>query len=1131
MILIKKKEKRTLFYLLIIFGLLTAGIIFAGITYYKNFKEHFKTEIENQLTAIAELKIGEIVQWRKERMGDGNLYLNNEIFAELVKRYFKDQNDFDAKKRIMAWLEKVYTSYEYNAVFLIDTQLTKRILLPDKFDVSQVTLSPGTFDSLKSGKIVFEDFYYNVTQQKTLLKIFVPILDQDKGNQVTGIIELRIDPEVYLYPLLDKWPASDKAAETLIAKREGNEAVYLNELKFRKNSTLNARVTLEKKEQLVVKSVLGENGIVEGFDYRGERVIGYVCAVPNSPWFLVAMIDKTEAFAPLKETQWTIIVFVIVFILGSGTGIWILRREQKIKDYEEKLGEALKIKALTSRYETILATVSEIVIEVDVNNLNSWANKEGKIFFGEEILGKGTYYYFAEDQEGNKKVHQVLNGEEDTICLESWQRRKDGVNRLLAWWGKVLKDEYGNVKGVLLTARDITEQKKTEEDLRKLHKAIDSSREAIFMTDREGIFTFINTGFTAIYGYDSSEVIGRVTPRILKSGFLSDNEYLMFWNTLLNGQEVKRELKNKRKDGAIIDIEASSIAIFSENNNIIGFLGIQSDITARKSIEAEQFDANNKSRKILLSVIEDQKMAKEALRKLNDDLETRINERTRQIAVARSEAEHANRTKSEFLANMSHEIRTPMNAVLGYADLLAISLENKTHKDYAESIKSSGRGLLTLINGILDLSKIEAGKLELEFDYANTEFFFSEFEKIFSMKISEKGLKFILDIAPGTPAGIYIDETRLRQIMLNLIANSIKFTENGYIKIKICSRNPRIISYENGKKEEYIDLVIEIEDTGIGISDEFQKQIFDPFTQQSGQKKYGGTGLGLAITKRLIALMNGTISLKSELNKGSTFQIILPEIASLKDFEKKGSEIQLNIRDIEFEKACIIVADDIESNRKYLIDVLKHTKIRISEAADGQIAYMLAKETVPDLIITDIRMPDLDGFELLEKLKKDKELEHIPVIAYSASVMRDQKEKIYKSQFADLLIKPVSVTELFLALMNHLPYKSHITKSLHQTVEINLMKDISDLTGLINSLETSFMDIWKTFAARQPINGIMDFGRKMIDLGNVHNAIIISGYGEELVTAADSFDIKAILILLNKYPSLIENLKDYVQKN
>jgi|WetSurMetagenome_2_1015567.scaffolds.fasta_scaffold11476_3 signal transduction histidine kinase/DNA-binding NtrC family response regulator len=515
------------------------------------------------------------------------------------------------------------------------------------------------------------------------------------------------------------------------------------------------------------------------------------------------------------------------------------------------------------------------------------------------------------------------------------------------------------------------------------------------------------------------------------------------------------------------------------------------------------------------------KKDEEKIRAFNTELEQRISERTAQLDAA-------NKAKSEFLANMSHEIRTPMNAVLGYAELLGFMLEDKTQRDYLESIKSSGRSLLILINDILDLSKIEAGKLELQFEFVNSQSFFSEFERIFSLRVSEKGLKFILEISSGTPAGLYIDDARLRQIILNLIGNAVKFTEKGSIKLKIYTENPQIVKYSKDKTEEFIDLIIEVRDTGIGISKEMQEEIFDPFVQVQGQdvKKYGGTGLGLAITQRLVQLMNGTITLNSQLKKGSTFKIKISEVSYLRDFEKRTEEIHLDPADILFEKAIILVADDVEHNRKYLIDALSKANIEIVEATDGQEAFSLAKKIVPDLIITDIRMPVLDGFDLLKKLKSDNELKHIPVIAYSASVMKAQKDRIQSSEFAGLLIKPVQVTELYLELMNNLPYKSIKAPESEQSAsEINFTEEISDLPGLIHSLDTQFKDIWMTFGIRQPIDEVLEFGNQLAKLGKNHNAVMITEYGKDLISAADSFNIEAILNLIRKYPGFIELLK------
>ena len=513
------------------------------------------------------------------------------------------------------------------------------------------------------------------------------------------------------------------------------------------------------------------------------------------------------------------------------------------------------------------------------------------------------------------------------------------------------------------------------------------------------------------------------------------------------------------------------------------------------------------------------KKNEEKILAFNAELEERITERTIEVAAA-------NKAKSDFLANMSHEIRTPMNAVLGYADLLSFIIEDKTQKEYIESIKSSGKSLLGLINDILDLSKIESGKLELQPEYVNSHSFFSEFERIFSLRFSEKGLKFIMDISAETPAGIFIDDGRVRQILLNLIGNSIKFTDKGSITLKVYTENPQIHNYSKEKIEEYIDLIIEVTDTGVGISKEIQKTIFNPFVQGQETKKFGGTGLGLAITKRLVQLMDGTIDIDSELDKGSSFKIKIPGIAYLHDFEKGAVEINLDIDEVIFNEATILIVDDVEYNRAYLRNTLKQTNLKIVEAEEGQEAYSIAKRLMPSLIITDIRMPVVNGFELLDLLKSDESLKAIPVIAYSASVMKEQKDHIRQSEFAGLLIKPVMVKELYLELMNNLPYKSLKTaENKHAELDSKSPENISDLPGLINSLETRIKESWKKLEKTQPIGEVMEFGNQIRKLGIKHNALTIKNFGADLVKAAENFNIGTILKLLKKFTNTIDSLK------
>jgi two-component system sensor histidine kinase EvgS len=370
---------------------------------------------------------------------------------------------------------------------------------------------------------------------------------------------------------------------------------------------------------------------------------------------------------------------------------------------------------------------------------------------------------------------------------------------------------------------------------------------------------------------------------------------------------------------------------------------------------------------------------------LNRELE----DRTIAIEKAKLEAEQANRAKSEFLANMSHEIRTPMNAILGFTEILESKITDKTYLRYLSAISSSGKALLNIINDILDLSKIEAGKMELQFVPVNLFSLLREVVQIFNHKTSEKNISLILDVEPTIPKVVYLDDVRFRQILFNLVGNAVKFTDNGYVQLSVTMEE---INSEN----QTVNLVVKVHDTGIGIPEEQIEKIFEAFEQQKKQNlnKYGGTGLVLTITSRLVKMMGGKISVTSTPGEGSCFTVLLEniEIGSLVETDEKVSET--NISEIVFEPAKVLIADDIPHNREVIMSFLKNFEFEIYAATNGKEAVKMAERFKPDLILMDLKMPLMDGYEATSIIKSDENLKKIPIIAFTASATKEEKEKI-----------------------------------------------------------------------------------------------------------------------------------------
>ncbi len=322
-----KKEKRTFAIYVFIFLLLVAGIIISGYLSYRNFERDFRHQAENQISAIAELKTNELVNWRKERLDDAQAFYNNSVFSGLVKRYFENPADVEVQKQIISRLEYYHSYAGYEEICLLDVKGSRRIVVPDRLEELEqpdIQLIENASASLQSGEIKFLDFYRNKNSGGRIrISILVPIFADQDGIRPLGVLVLNIDPEAYLYPYINRWPIPSDTAETLLVRRDGEDVLFLNELRFDRNAALNLRIPLASKEVPSVKAVLGTSGVVEGMDYRGVSVLADVRPVPDSPWFLISKMDTAEVYASLRARLWQTLLIIGMAILVAGLGAGI----------------------------------------------------------------------------------------------------------------------------------------------------------------------------------------------------------------------------------------------------------------------------------------------------------------------------------------------------------------------------------------------------------------------------------------------------------------------------------------------------------------------------------------------------------------------------------------------------------------------------------------------------------------------------------------------------------------------------------------------------------------------------------------------------------------------------------------
>jgi two-component system sensor histidine kinase/response regulator len=654
---------------------------------------------------------------------------------------------------------------------------------------------------------------------------------------------------------------------------------------------------------------------------------------------------------------------------ANGDPLWMFGTHMDVTERKEA---SLALQASQAKYERLVDSIGEKFVIFSHKGLSgelTYVSKRGvSHVFGmtkEEVLGKPWFalgQWFDEDVAKVQEYTKLrMERKADFLQFEMRFTHPSGSEHTIRVSSHPIRDTNGNILSVDGIAEDITEQKRSQERANMAATVFAHSQESIVVTNTSARIIDCNPATGILTGYSREALIGN-NPSMLSSGTHSPGFYKHLWQTLISGQVWQGTFHNRHADGTSYWVETSISPIKNQTGKIVQYIAVSRDITRKK-------------------------MQLEALRQ------------------AKREALAASVAKSEFVANISHEIRTPMNAILGFTDLCLESSPSTIQKKYLGNVKESARSMLRLINEILDFSKIEAGKLALEaipFDLKN------EMNMVATMAqqlINTNKVTLDLEYNTDFNAKIIGDALRLRQVLTNLAGNAVKFTNQGKIVIAVIEKH---------LDSKQVELEFRISDTGIGMDQEKLDSIFHPFSQadSSTTRKFGGTGLGLTISSQLIQKMGGTISVESEPGVGSTFSFSLSFPLSQEEPTVEQPFSSKHQSCTQLRNSRILLVEDNEINRQLASEVLTRNHIQVDTAGDGKEALKLLHVNTYDLVLMDIQMPVMDGYEATTTIRQQLGLVDLPIIALTASSSSTVREKCMRSGMDDYLTKPIDIHQL-----------------------------------------------------------------------------------------------------------------------
>ena len=654
---------------------------------------------------------------------------------------------------------------------------------------------------------------------------------------------------------------------------------------------------------------------------------------------------------------------------------------------ERRLGEERRRQS-EAMLATILDNVGAYIYIKDRDYRYTYANRQVCALFGctpQQVVGKPDEDFFdaatAANLRGNDR--RVLEDGERIELEETNVDRSTGATHSYLSIKLPLRSDDGTIYALCGISTDITERRLAEERLRMLSTAVEQNPASIVLTDLAARILYVNTAFELTSGYTQDEVRGR-NPSLMQSGETPPETFRQMWQALTRGDTWHGELINRRRNGETFIESAVISPVRRADGSISHYLGITRDITGEKRIEQE--------------------LARHRLQ-----LESLVDERTRELELAKDAAESASRAKSAFLAHMSHEIRTPLNAVLGMAHIMRREGASAQQVEQLDKIDSAAQHLLGVINDILDLSKIEAEKFLLEDGEFTLDGVVSGVASMLNDKVNAKGLRLELNVE-SLPCLVRGDATRFTQALLNLASNAVKFTEKGTVTLGL-----RVVERRDGR----LRVRAEVRDSGVGVPADVLPKLFGAFEQgdASNTRKYGGTGLGLAITRRLAELMGGEAGASSVHGAGSTFWFtawlgVGRPVHGSAPASADATRVDVLVRR-EFPGAEVLLVEDEPVNQEVAKLFLMDVGLDVTIAGNGAVAVDILKERGFDLILMDMQMPEMDGLEATRHIRRIPGRESIPIVAMTANAFAEDRAHCIEAGMDDFLSKPVEPERLF----------------------------------------------------------------------------------------------------------------------